>query len=161
MAQVGENVILIKVPQNPFCPEPNLNNSTLPTFSPWFQLLWAWSHDQMRPPHQVVHQGEVNWLARSRQVHFCQFLGFTKVALATFPKWTQSWWNLLFSQAIWPCQSSWQGKSICLPKPTSNTFWQNLKIHVLTPSTNLQELSFLPQPLLVPLYLWCAFLPER
>ena len=50
---------------------------------------------------------------------------------------------------------------IFLPKPTSNTSWQNLKIHVLTLSTNLQEFSFLPQPLLAPLYLWCASLPDR
>ena len=33
MGQVGEKVILIKVPQNPLCPEPNLNNFTLATFS--------------------------------------------------------------------------------------------------------------------------------
>ena len=33
MAQVGEQVNLIKVPQNPSCPEPNLNNSTLPSVS--------------------------------------------------------------------------------------------------------------------------------
>ena len=111
--------------------------------------------------HQVVHQGEQICMTKSWKVHFCWFLGFTKVALATFPKWTQSWWNLLFYHTIWPCQASWQMEIIFLPKPTSNTFWQNLKIHVLTPSTNLQELSFLPQPLLVPLYLWCASLPER
>ena len=39
MAQVGQNFILIKVPQNPLWPDSNLNNSTLPTFSAWFQLL--------------------------------------------------------------------------------------------------------------------------
>ena len=39
MAQVGENVILIKVPQNPLCPEPNLNNFTVATFSFWSQFL--------------------------------------------------------------------------------------------------------------------------
>ena len=39
MAQVGEQVNLIKEPQNPSCPEPNLNNSTLATFSFWPQLL--------------------------------------------------------------------------------------------------------------------------
>ena len=161
MAQVGEQVNLIKVPQNHSCPEPNLDNSTLETFSFWSQLLWAWSHDQMRPPHQVVHQGEVIWSTRSTQVHFCQFLGFTKVALATLPKWAQNGWTALIICAIAPCGASWQMEIIFLPKPTSNTFWQNLKIHVLTPSTNLQEFSFLPQPLLVPLYLWCASLPER
>ena len=77
MAKVGENVILIKVPQNPLWPESNLNNCVLPTFFPWPQLLWACSHDQMRPLHQVVHQGEVIFSTRSTQVHFCWFLGFT------------------------------------------------------------------------------------
>ena len=43
MAQVGESFILIKVPQNLSCPEPNLNNSTLATFSFWSQLLWTCS----------------------------------------------------------------------------------------------------------------------
>ena len=43
MAQVVEQVNLIKVPQNPSCPEPNLNNSTLATFSFWSQLLWTCS----------------------------------------------------------------------------------------------------------------------
>ena len=58
MAQVGENVILIKVPQNPLWPESNLNNSTLETFSYWSQLLWKCSEPQMMTLHQVVHQGE-------------------------------------------------------------------------------------------------------
>ena len=58
MAQVGENVILLKVPQNPFCPEPNLNNSTLPSVSFWSEFLWTWSNPQMMILHQVVHQGE-------------------------------------------------------------------------------------------------------
>ena len=40
MAQVGEQVNLMKGPQNPSCPEPNSNNSTLATFSFWSQLLW-------------------------------------------------------------------------------------------------------------------------
>ena len=71
MAQVGENVMLIKVPQNPSCPEPKLNNSTLETFSFWSQLLYTCSHDQMRPLHQVVHQGEVICSTKSTQVHFC------------------------------------------------------------------------------------------
>ena len=71
MEQVGENVILIKVPQNPLWPESNLNKFVLPTFSPWPQLSWACSHDQMRPLHQVVHQGEVICSTRSAQVHFC------------------------------------------------------------------------------------------
>ena len=43
MAQVGEQVNLIKVPQNPSCPEPNLNNFTWPTFSFCSQPLWACS----------------------------------------------------------------------------------------------------------------------
>ena len=51
MAQVGENVILIKVPQNPLCPEPNLNNLTLATFSFWSQLLWACSEPQIMTQH--------------------------------------------------------------------------------------------------------------
>ena len=71
MAQVGEQVNLIKVPQNSFCPEPYLNNFALPTFSPWPQLLWACSRDQMRHVNQVVHQGEVICSTRSTQVHFC------------------------------------------------------------------------------------------
>ena len=58
MAQVGENVMLIKVPQNPLYPEPNLNRFTLATFSFWSQLLWAYSEPQMMTLHQVVHQGE-------------------------------------------------------------------------------------------------------
>ena len=59
VAQVGEQFNLIKVPQNPLCPESNLNNFTLSTFSLCSQLLWACSRDQMRPLHQVVQQGEV------------------------------------------------------------------------------------------------------
>ena len=51
MAQVGENVILMKVPQNPLCPEPNLNNFTLATFSFWSQLLWTCSEPQMMTLH--------------------------------------------------------------------------------------------------------------
>ena len=51
MAQVGENVILIKVPENPLCPEPNLNNFTLATFSFWSQLLWTCSEPQMMTLH--------------------------------------------------------------------------------------------------------------
>ena len=146
MAQVGENVILLKVPQNPSCSEPNLSNSTLPSVSFWSEFLWTCSNPQMMTLHQVVHQGEQICMAKSWKVPFCWFLGFTKVALATLPKWTQSWWNLLFSHAIWPCQASWQGKSICLPKPTSNTFWQKFKMHVLSISTNLLESKFVPQP---------------
>ena len=51
MAQVGENVILIKVPQNPLCPEPNFNKFTLATFSFWSQLLWTCSKPQMLTLH--------------------------------------------------------------------------------------------------------------
>ena len=58
MAQVGEQVNLIKVPQNPFCLEPYLNNFALPTFSPWHQLLWTCSEPQMMTLRQVAHQGE-------------------------------------------------------------------------------------------------------
>ena len=58
MAQVGENDILIKVPQNPLCPESNLNNFTLSTFLFCSQPLWACSKPQMMTLHQVVHQGE-------------------------------------------------------------------------------------------------------
>ena len=108
VAQVGEQVNLIKVPQNPSCPEPNLDNSTLPSVSFWSEFLWTWSNPQMMTLNQVVHQGEHIFMAKSWKVHFCWFLGFTKVALATFPKWTRSWWNLLFSHTIWPCQASWQ-----------------------------------------------------
>ena len=86
MEQVVEEDILVKVPQNLLWPELNLNYFVLPTFSPWSQLWWAWSHDQIRPPHQVVHQGEVIYSTGSTQVHSCQFLGFTKVALETLPK---------------------------------------------------------------------------
>ena len=71
VAQVWEQVILIKVPQNPSCPEPNLNNSTLATFSFWSQLLWECSEPQMMTLHQVVHQWEVIFSTRSTQVHFC------------------------------------------------------------------------------------------
>ena len=149
VAQVGEQVNLINVPQNPSCPEPSLNNFTLATFSFWSQLLWTCSEPQMMTLHQVVHQGEYICMTKSWEVHFWWFLGFTKVALATFPKWTQSWWNHFFSHAIWPCQASWQGKSICLSKPASNTFWQKFKMHVLAISTNLHELNFFPQPHLV------------
>ena len=102
------SVWFTKVPQNPLWPESNLNNFVLPTFSPWPQLWWACSHDQMSTLHQVEPQGEVIFSTRSTQVHFCWFLGFTKVALATLPKWTQYWWNLLFYRTIWPCQDSWQ-----------------------------------------------------
>ena len=58
MAQVGENVILLKVPQNPSCSEPNLNNSTLPSVPFWSEFLWTCSNSQMMTLHQVVHQGE-------------------------------------------------------------------------------------------------------
>ena len=92
-----------KMPQNPLWPESNLNNFVLPAFSPWPQLLWACSHDQMRPLHQVVHQGEVLCSTRSTQVHFCSFLGFTKVALATFSKWTQTWWSTSIMCDTWSC----------------------------------------------------------
>ena len=149
MAQVGENVILIKVPQNPSCPEPNLNNSTLVTFSFWSQLLWTCSYPQMMSLHQVVHQGEQICMTKSWKVHFCWFLGFTKVALATLPKWTQSWWNHLFSHAIWPCQALWQEEFISLPKSSINNFCHFSKNTNLTTSTNLHELNFLPQPHLV------------
>ena len=47
VAQVGEQVTLIKVPQNPLWPESYLNNSTLATFSLWSQLLWTCSEPQM------------------------------------------------------------------------------------------------------------------
>ena len=57
VAHVGEQVNLIKVPQNSLCSESNLNNFTLSTLSFCSQLLCACSHDQMRPLHQVVHQG--------------------------------------------------------------------------------------------------------
>ena len=109
MAQVGENVILIKVPQNPSCPEPNLNNSTLPSVYFWSEFLFTCSNPQIMTLHQVVHQGEWFCMTKSWEVHFCWFLGFTKVALATFPKWTQSWWNHLLSHAIWPCQPLTRG----------------------------------------------------
>src|SRR3954471_3385572 len=56
MAQVGENVILIKLPENPFYPKRNLNNSTLPSVSFWSEFLCTCSNAQMRTLHQVVHQ---------------------------------------------------------------------------------------------------------
>ena len=65
VAQVGEQVILIKVPQNPFWPDPNLNNSTLPTFYLWPQNLWTCSKPQIMKLHQVVHQGELFCMTRS------------------------------------------------------------------------------------------------
>ena len=88
------------MPQNPLWPESNLNNFVLPTFSPSSKLWWAYSHDQMRPLHQVVHQGELICMTKSWQSHFCWFLGFTKVTLATSPKWDQTWWNTLFLLSI-------------------------------------------------------------
>ena len=92
MAQVGENVILIKVPQSPSCLEPNLNNSTLPSVSFWSEFLWTCSNPQMMRLHQVVHQGEKICMTKSWKIHFCWFLGFAKVTLATLLKWTQTWW---------------------------------------------------------------------
>ena len=65
VTQVGEQVILIKVPQNPLWPESNLNNSTLETFSFWSQLLWTCSEPQMMTLHQVVHQGELICMIKS------------------------------------------------------------------------------------------------
>ena len=50
---------------------------------------------------------------------------------------------------------------IYLPKPASNTFCHFTKIPFLASPTNLHELCFLPQPLLVPLYHLDAFLPEE
>ena len=43
LAQVGEQVNLIKVPPNPLCLESNLNNFTLSTFYLEPQTLWACS----------------------------------------------------------------------------------------------------------------------
>ena len=108
MAQVGENVILIKVPHNPLCTEPNLNNCTLATFSFWSHVSCTCSEPQMMTLHKVVHQGEQICMTKSWEVHFRWFLEFTKVALATLPKWTQSWWNQLFSHPFWPYQALWQ-----------------------------------------------------
>src|SRR3954465_8151657 len=48
MAQVGENVILIKVPQSPLCPEPNLNRFTLATFSTFVDMFKS-SNDGTTP----------------------------------------------------------------------------------------------------------------
>ena len=93
-----------KMPQNPLWPESNLNNFVLPTFSPWPQLLWSWSHNQMRPPHQVVHQGEVIYSTKSTQVHFCYFLGFAKVSLANSSKWAHLPFSLSFCHEKHPCQ---------------------------------------------------------
>ena len=103
MAQVGEKYILIKAPQNPSCPEPNLNNSTLPCVSFRSEFLWTCSNPQMMTLHQVVHQGEWICMTRSWKTHFCWFLGFTKVTLATFPKWAQIWWHTLFLSVIPSC----------------------------------------------------------
>ena len=50
---------------------------------------------------------------------------------------------------------------IYLPKPASNTFCHFIEIPFLASPTNLHELFFLPQPLLGPLYLLDAFLPEE
>ena len=153
MAHVEENNILIKVPQNPLCPESNLNNFTLSTFLFCSQPLWACSEPKMMTLHKVVHQGEEFSLARSKQVHFCWFLGFTKVALATLPKWAQNWRKALIICAISPCGVSCQMKFICLPKPATNTICHFTKIPFLTSSTNLHGLNFLPQLHLTLLYL--------
>ena len=51
MAQVGENVMLIKVPKNPLWPESNLNNSTLPSVSFWSEFLWTCSNPQIMTLH--------------------------------------------------------------------------------------------------------------
>ena len=40
-----------KVPQNHLCPDSNLNNFTLATFSFWSQLLWTCSEPQMMILH--------------------------------------------------------------------------------------------------------------
>ena len=148
-----QTILVQKSAQNHLCPNSNSNNFVLPTFSPWPQLLWACSHDQMRPLHQVVNQREMIFSTRSTQVHFCWFLGFTKVALSTLPKWARNWWKALIICAISPCGVSFQMEFICLPKQASNTFCHFTKLPFLTPSTNLHGLNFLPQPLLVPLHL--------
>ena len=153
VAQVGEQVNLIKVPQNHSCPEPNLNNSTLETISFWSQLLWTCSESQIMTLHQVMHQVELFCMTRSWKNHFCWFLGFTKVALATLPKWTQPWWNLLLSHAIWPCQASWQEEFIFLPKSATHSFCHFTKTPVLTTNTILLELNSLPQLPLILSYL--------
>jgi len=94
---------ITKVPQNPPYPDSSLNNFTLPTFSNWPQTLWSCSQPQMMTLHQAVHQGEWFCLTRSWKTHFCWFLGFTKVALTTLPKWSQIWWNTPFLYAIPSC----------------------------------------------------------
>ena len=148
---LGEQDNITKSPQNPLWPESNLNNFVLPTFSPWPQLFGSCSYDQMRPLHQVVHQGEKICMTKSWKVHFYWFLGFTKVTLATLPKWAQNWWKALIICDISPCGVSWQMEIIYLPKPASNTFCHFTKIPFLASSTNLRRLNFLPRPLLVPL----------
>ena len=133
-----------KVPQNHPCRDQSLSKSTLPTVSFWSQILWTCSNPKLMTLKQVVHQGEWVCIARSRKTHFCWFLGFTKVALATFPKWAQNWWKALIICVISPCGVSCQMESIFLPWPTTNTFCQFSKSITLTPSTNLHEPRFLP-----------------
>ena len=87
------------------------------------------------------------------EIHFCWFLGFTKVALATLPKWAQNWWKALIICAISPWRVSCQMEFIGLPKQASNTFCHFTKIPFLTSSTNLHGLNFLPQLLLTLFYL--------
>ena len=103
IAKVGEKDIFIKVPQNPFWPDPNLNNSTLPTFYLWPQILWTWSQRQMMTLHQVVNQGGMICMTKSWKSQFCWILGFAKVTLETFFKWAQNWYTTSILYATWSC----------------------------------------------------------
>ena len=142
-----------KVPKNLLCTDSNLNNFTLPNYSKCPQTLWSCSKSQIMTLHQVVHQGEWFCMTRSWWMHFCWFLGFTKVALATLPKWAQNWWKALIICAISPCGVSCQIKFIWLPKSATNTFCHFAKIPFFTSSTNLHGLNFVSQLLLTLFYL--------
>ena len=100
------------------------------------QTLWAHSNTQIMTLDQVVHQGEEISLARSKQIHFCWFLGFTKVALATFSIWPKSLWALLILMPLTPVKS--QSKLSKLASPN----------HHRTPSRRISKWLFQTLPLI-------------
>ena len=65
------------------------------------------------------------------------FLGLTKVALATLPKWAQNWWKALIICAISPCSVSCQMEFICSPKQASNSFYHFTKISLTSMGSTL------------------------
>ena len=95
-------ICFIKIFQNHSCPEPNLNNSTLPTVSYWSQTLWTCSNLPIMHPPQVVHQGKQIHLSKPLQTPLCWFLELEIFALSSFSVWSQTFWACSNTQIMPP-----------------------------------------------------------